>query len=93
MNLTKTGAAGDEAKADEQPSVGKAYDFGVVYKTDVPEGERREYGEKREYGGDQKRKPQKDRGVELNTKPTKEEDDVEFTLVRNKDNKKKFNKA
>jgi len=47
MNLTKTGGGGQE----DQVGAGKAYDFGVVYKSDAPEGE------KREFGGEHKRRP------------------------------------
>lgn len=84
MNLTKTGGGGQEDQAEV--GVGKAYDFGVVYKSDAPQGE------KREFGGEQKRRPQKDRGVELHEATQDAADDDDFTIVRNKDKKRRFAK-
>lgn len=57
-----------------------------MYKSAIPEGERREPG-----AYQKERKPKQDRGVELGAKTAANEDD-DFTVVRNKDRKRKIAK-
>jgi len=78
MNLTKTGASGQD---NENAGVGKSYDFQVHHATP---------GEPRE----QKQRRPKDKGMDLRAKLAQDaEEDDDFTIVRNKDKKKKFTRA
>jgi len=75
-NLAKTGGRVE----DKSDGVVKSYDFGVVYKTEVPEGERKN---REEYG---QRKP-KDKGVPFGSKQEEEVEDAEFQVVGEKTRK------
>lgn len=77
MNLSKTGASGQE---NENAGVGKTYDFQVHHATP---------GEKREPREHKQRKP-KDKGIDLRAKLAQDaEEDDEFTIVRGKQPKKR----